>query len=509
MIKSLKNTYKYFLLVLLILTSVSAFPQKTMRSAPSGRTIPVSCDTIQQMIDLALTKRGLPYKWGGAGPNVFDCSGLMMWLHNQFGVSMAHGSVPQFSLGVAVPDDKIQPGDMVFFRHKRCVGHVGLVYQVDGPYEVYYVHAACKKLGVRTDKLNFKRPRFAGARRVFSCKDLDYSPDSALLAQNGNVVTSTDSVAGMRTIVTTEWKNVTTTKTHIVKSGDCLSKIAAKYHTTVSNLKKWNHLKSDALSVGQKIVIKKTEFKQVTTKKVVPIEQNQNNTVAQTAGAKVQDTAIVAGQKMVAKQVTTQERRQVTTTKTHKVKSGETLGAIANKYKVSVSDLQKWNRIKDPRKLQIGQTLKIQKKVWKTVPVTHTEMVPAQEEEPLAANPEPATEKQNAVVAQESNANGTSDQTPAAVDTARVADGTQPRMIEKQETVYEWKTQTVTKKHTVKAGETLGGIAGKYGVSVSNLQKWNKISDPTKLQIGRVLTIKKTERKKVPVTRTVLVPTED
>ena len=498
MTKLLKKTCKYLLLVVLMLSTVLAFPQSKLRPAPSGRTIPVSCDTIQQMIDLALTKRGLPYKWGGAGPNVFDCSGFMMWLHNQYGVSMAHGSVPQFTLGVAVPDDKIQPGDMVFFRHKKCVGHVGMVYQVDGPYEVYYVHAACKKLGVRTDKLSFKRPRFAGARRVFSCKDLDYSPDSALLAQNGNVITATDSITGTRTIVTTEWKNVTTTKTYTVKSGDCLSKIAAKYHTTAANLKKWNHLKSDALRVGQKIVIKKTELKQVTTTKVVPVEQNKNVSTAQNDSVSTKNTTSSANPKMIAQKVTTQERRQVTTTKTHKVKSGETLGSIASKYKVSVSDLQKWNHIKDPRKIQIGQTLKIQKKEWKTVTVTHTEMVPAPEEENPTETPTSTETNPDTVPA------GVTVENTTASDSVA-----EPRMVEKQETVYEWQTQTVTKKHTVKSGETLGAIAGKYGVSVSNLQKWNGIKDPTKLQIGRVLTIKKTERKKVPVTRTVLVPAEN
>ncbi len=47
-----------------------------------------------------------------------------------------------------------------------------------------------------------------------------------------------------------------TTK-HKVKKGDTLSGIAAKYHVSVSNLKKWNNLKSDKIQIGQTLIIKK------------------------------------------------------------------------------------------------------------------------------------------------------------------------------------------------------------------------------------------------------------
>lgn len=43
----------------------------------------------------------------------------------------------------------------------------------------------------------------------------------------------------------------------------------------------------------------------------------------------------------------------------YKVKNGDVLGSIANKYKVSVSNIMKWNNIKNARSLQIGQKLKI------------------------------------------------------------------------------------------------------------------------------------------------------
>lgn len=48
------------------------------------------------------------------------------------------------------------------------------------------------------------------------------------------------------------------TQKYTVKKGDTLSKIAQKYHVRVSDLKKWNHLKSDKIRDGQKLIIKKT-----------------------------------------------------------------------------------------------------------------------------------------------------------------------------------------------------------------------------------------------------------
>lgn len=49
------------------------------------------------------------------------------------------------------------------------------------------------------------------------------------------------------------------TKNYIVKKGDTLSKIARKYHVRISDLMKWNHLKSDKIRDGQKLIIKKRQ----------------------------------------------------------------------------------------------------------------------------------------------------------------------------------------------------------------------------------------------------------
>ena len=45
------------------------------------------------------------------------------------------------------------------------------------------------------------------------------------------------------------------------------------------------------------------------------------------------------------------------------------------------------------------------------------------------------------------------------------------------------------KTHTIQPGETLSGIAGKYGVKVSDLVTWNKIADPAKIRAGAKLVV--------------------
>ena len=66
---------------------------------------------------------GVPYRWGGASPSGFDCSGLVMYVYAQLGISLPHYTVAQYRMGVAVSRSQLQPGDLVFFDG---LGHVGI-----------------------------------------------------------------------------------------------------------------------------------------------------------------------------------------------------------------------------------------------------------------------------------------------------------------------------------------------------------------------------------------------
>jgi cell wall-associated NlpC family hydrolase len=77
-----------------------------------------------EALALATGKLGKPYVWGAAGPNSFDCSGLVQWAFSQVGKSLPHSSNAQSRLGTPVSMANLQPGDLVFFYSP--VSHVGI-----------------------------------------------------------------------------------------------------------------------------------------------------------------------------------------------------------------------------------------------------------------------------------------------------------------------------------------------------------------------------------------------
>lgn len=76
----------------------------------------------------ALSKQGSPYVWGAAGPNSFDCSGLVYWACKQAGVNFTRTTAAVLStMGTSVSYANLQPGDIITFKTiPTYVSHVGI-----------------------------------------------------------------------------------------------------------------------------------------------------------------------------------------------------------------------------------------------------------------------------------------------------------------------------------------------------------------------------------------------
>ena len=156
--------------------------------------------------------------------------------------------------------------------------------------------------------------------------------------------------------------------THKVKSGESLSTIAKKYKVSVAELKSWNSLSSDKLSIGKAL--------KVITKKAVPVKQNGTQTQAEPL---VADAAVKEEVKKEEPRVTDRkteipnETKEVVfistkspsaTTKatgdgiSHTVKSGESLFLLAKMYGSSIEELIQWNGLTS-NNIKVGQTLQV------------------------------------------------------------------------------------------------------------------------------------------------------
>jgi cell wall-associated NlpC family hydrolase len=76
----------------------------------------VSSSALNVMLRAAMSRLGMRYVWGAAGPTQFDCSGLVQWSFARAGIVMPRVAADQALTGPAVPVSHLQPGDLLFYH---------------------------------------------------------------------------------------------------------------------------------------------------------------------------------------------------------------------------------------------------------------------------------------------------------------------------------------------------------------------------------------------------------
>lgn len=161
--------------------------------------------------------------------------------------------------------------------------------------------------------------------------------------------------------------DVLTENLYIVKAGDSLYSIASRYNTTVSEIKRLNNLKSDELSIGQRLKLPVTtstdDYYIVKAGDTLYSIANKNNmnVLELKKLNNLTTNNLYIGQKLVLKEPnnitnTSNSNTNSNNLDTYVVKLGDTFYSIAKKYNISVNDLKNANNLND-NLLIVGQEL--------------------------------------------------------------------------------------------------------------------------------------------------------
>lgn len=262
-------------------------------------------------------------------------------------------------------------------------------------------------------------------------------------------------------------------KYHKVKRGETLSIIARRYGVSVSTLKKWNGLRSSRLKTGQRL--------RINTYQRVAKKEEPETVQEELAENKVEQP--------VEKPNTTVQQSVDVDTKYHTVRRGETLGLIAERYGVTVSRLKDWNDLRS-NKIFVGQRLKVVSMVDKgEIEVEGDADVQENATTHKVRRGESLFSIAEDYGVTIDNLKEWNNLSSSSIDAGQtlIVNASAAKASKKSSGSSEKKAATT--KHKVRRGETLGAIASRYGVTVNNLKDWNNLSS-SRIDVGQTLIVK-------------------
>lgn len=284
--------------------------------------------------------------------------------------------------------------------------------------------------------------------------------------------TSRTALAKADVSTSTRYTTQSSTKYYKVKKGDNLSAIADKYDVSVSDLKKWNSLRSNSLSYGKSLKILTNEsvaIKEPNVSKVKSIPAEVASTYSKIASLESKKDTLTS-----------------TIASYYVVQKGDNLGNIAKKYNISIDDLKNWNHLSDASiqlgvSLQIGINEEVAKEEIAAAPVREMENVEYIIKK--GDNLGNISKKYGSTVDELKEWNNLQDNNIALGSSLIVAKSeikseneTPPTKIFTKKENIVFVAKNSTKDYLVKKGDSLFSIAKKHpGVSVADIQKWNDI----------------------------------
>lgn len=118
-----------------------------------------------KLATVAQRELGIPYRYGGASPSGFDCSGLVFYVHQQLGIAVPRTVSDQFRRARSISFAQLQPGDLLFFHlTSRGISHVGIY---TGGRRFVHAPQGGKDVSIGSLESDFWRKRLMAAGRYY------------------------------------------------------------------------------------------------------------------------------------------------------------------------------------------------------------------------------------------------------------------------------------------------------------------------------------------------------